>query len=71
MVIERHGIMNVGVAAHITAAPPGGPRYDPTLSSDRRVTITTASGCASIRFALFVAKGFSFHERRRRRVRRS
>jgi hypothetical protein len=24
-----------------------------------------------IRFALFVAKGFSFHERRRRRVRRS
>jgi hypothetical protein len=26
----------VGVAAHITAASPGGPRYDPTLSSDDR-----------------------------------
>ena len=27
---------SVGVAAHITAASPGGPRYDPTLSSEAR-----------------------------------
>ena len=28
--------VNVGVAAHITAASPGGPRYDPALSSAER-----------------------------------
>jgi hypothetical protein len=28
--------VNVGVAAHITAASPGGPRYDLTLSSEQR-----------------------------------
>lgn len=28
--------MKVGVAAHITAASPGGPRYDPSLSSEQR-----------------------------------
>jgi len=30
------GVINVGVAAHITAASPGGPRYDATLSPDQR-----------------------------------
>ena len=28
--------MNVGVAAHITGAAPGGPRYDPSLTSEQR-----------------------------------
>jgi hypothetical protein len=28
--------INVGVAAHIAAASPGGPRYDPAMSSDQR-----------------------------------
>lgn len=28
--------LNVGVAAHITSAAPGGPRYDPSLSADSR-----------------------------------
>jgi len=28
--------INVGVAAHITAASPGGPRYDPTLTPEQR-----------------------------------
>jgi hypothetical protein len=28
--------VNIGVAAHITAAAPGGPRYDPTLSEAER-----------------------------------
>jgi hypothetical protein len=28
--------LNVGVAAHITAAAPGGPRHDPTLSPEER-----------------------------------
>jgi len=28
--------LNVGVAAHITSAAPGGPRYDPLLSADSR-----------------------------------
>lgn len=30
------GYSNVGVAAHITAASPGGPRYDPEQTSDER-----------------------------------
>lgn len=30
------GAINIGVAAHITAASAGGPRYDPTLTSEQR-----------------------------------
>ncbi|GGJ36749.1 tetratricopeptide repeat protein [Streptomyces brasiliensis] len=30
------GAVNLGVAAHITAASPGGPRYDPALTSTER-----------------------------------
>ena len=30
------GVTNVGVAAHITAASPGGPRYDSTLNQEMR-----------------------------------
>lgn len=33
---DRSGTVNVGVAAHITAASEGGPRYDPALSSEER-----------------------------------
>jgi hypothetical protein len=34
---EGHdGVINVGVAAHITAASPDGPRYDPALTSEER-----------------------------------
>lgn len=33
------GVTNVGVAAHISAASPGGPRYDETLSSEVRSDI--------------------------------
>lgn len=29
-------VANLGVAAHITAAAPGGPRYDPTLTPEQR-----------------------------------
>ncbi len=29
-------VVNVGVAGHITAASPGGPRYDPSLSTEQR-----------------------------------
>jgi hypothetical protein len=29
-------VLNAGVAAHITAASPGGPRYDPTLTPEER-----------------------------------
>jgi hypothetical protein len=31
--------LNIGVAAHITAAAPGGPRFDVTLTPDQRVSI--------------------------------
>ena len=33
---DPSGSVNIGVAAHITAASPGGPRYDPTLTPEER-----------------------------------
>jgi hypothetical protein len=33
---DQDKALNVGVAAHITAASPGGPRYDPSLTPDER-----------------------------------
>ncbi len=33
---ESHYIVNIGVGAHITAASPGGPRYDPSLTREQR-----------------------------------
>jgi hypothetical protein len=33
----KDGYHNIGVAAHITAAAPGGPRYDATLTRDQRL----------------------------------
>ena len=32
----EEGYINVGVASHITAAAPGGPRYDSSLTSEER-----------------------------------
>ena len=32
------GTVNIGVAAHITTASPGGPRYDSSLSSEQRAS---------------------------------
>jgi hypothetical protein len=34
--LEPDSAVNVGVAAHITAASSGGPRYDPALASAQR-----------------------------------
>lgn len=34
--IEKEDIINIGVAAHITAASKGGPRYDESLTSHER-----------------------------------
>lgn len=34
--LKDGGSVNVGKAAHITAASPGGPRYDPSLSPEQR-----------------------------------
>lgn len=34
--MEHEGVVRIGEAAHITAASPGGPRYDPRLSSAQR-----------------------------------
>src|ERR671929_1108213 len=34
--------LNVGVAAHITAASPGGPRYDAALSPEERRYVNNA-----------------------------
>jgi hypothetical protein len=44
--------VNLGVAAHITAAAAGGPRFDPALSSEARSSIENAiwlcQGCAKL-----------------------
>lgn len=44
--------ISIGVAAHITAASPGGPRYNPVLSSDERRNISNGiwlcSNCAKL-----------------------
>lgn len=37
--VDSTGTINVGVAAHISAAAPGGARYDEKLSSDERKSI--------------------------------
>ena len=33
---DGDGVINVGVAGHISAAAPGGPRYDPKMTPDQR-----------------------------------
>lgn len=40
--IGPSGTVNVGVAAHVTAASPGGPRYDPALSASERASADNA-----------------------------
>lgn len=37
---EPTKIINIGVGAHITAAAPGGPRFDPNLSSEERKSLS-------------------------------
>src|SRR5712691_4284186 len=36
--------VNIGVAAHITAASPGGPRYDPSLTPEERRSASNGMG---------------------------
>jgi hypothetical protein len=36
---EADGYVSVGIAAHITAAAQGGPRYDPSLTSEQRKSV--------------------------------
>ncbi len=38
--VDASKALNVGVAAHITAAAPGGPRFDADLTSEQRLDIT-------------------------------
>ena len=33
------GVINLGVAAHITAASPGGPRFDVDLTPEKRAAV--------------------------------
>lgn len=40
--VEPAKALNLGVAAHITAAAPGGPRYDTTLTPEERADIVNA-----------------------------
>lgn len=38
--VNKNGYTNIGVAAHIKAAAPGGPRYDSNMTSQERSDIT-------------------------------
>jgi len=40
--IESNKSVNVGIASHITAAAPNGPRFDPALTSEQRASIENA-----------------------------
>jgi hypothetical protein len=62
------GSINLGVAAHITAASVGGPRYDPTLTQEQRCSanngISLCQTCAKLidtdleRFSVAVLKSW-------------
>lgn len=41
-------VVDVGIAAHITAAAPGGPRYDPTLTAQQRGEMANGIWCCTI-----------------------
>jgi hypothetical protein len=66
--LSPDGSVNLGVAAHITGAAPGGPRYDPSLSSEKRSAIENAlwlcQSCAKlvdndpVRFTIEVLQQF-------------
>jgi hypothetical protein len=49
---DPSNVINLGVAAHITAAARGGPRFDPSMSGDARVTasngIWLCQSCAKL-----------------------
>lgn len=63
--------LNLGVAAHITAASPGGPRYDPDLLPDDRSSpsngIWVCQNCAKLidndvaRFSVDILKQWKLH----------
>lgn len=36
--VDSHGTINIGVASHISAASPGGPRYDEALTAQQRAS---------------------------------
>ena len=42
----RDNSFSIGVAAHICAASPGGPRYDLRMSKEDRKTMKMEYGCA-------------------------
>jgi hypothetical protein len=42
------GVTNVGTAAHITAASPGGPRYDPLQTPKQRKAPSNGIWCCAI-----------------------
>ena len=37
---EGDDVIDVGIAAHIRAAAPGGPRYDPDMSPEERKSVS-------------------------------
>lgn len=49
---DRSGGVNIGVASHITAAAPGGPRYDEEMSPEERASadngIWLCENCAKL-----------------------
>lgn len=46
--MDGTGSVNVGVAAHISGAAQGGPRYDSTMSTEQRSSVWNGFGFAKI-----------------------
>jgi len=46
--LSPFGRINLGTAAHITAAAQGGPRFDPTLTPEQRRSVTNGIWCCTI-----------------------
>jgi len=69
---ESHHIVNIGVGAHITAASPGGPRYESSLTPQERQSaqngIWLCQNCAKLvdndrhRYSLDVLQAWKAHE---------
>jgi hypothetical protein len=45
---DKDKASNIGVAAHITAASEGGPRYDTSITSEQRASINNGICCVRV-----------------------
>jgi WD40 repeat protein len=69
------GVISIGVAAHITAAAPGGKRYDPSLTPEQRASVNNGiwlcQSCSklidsdAVKYSVSVLRGWRKHAEQR------